>query len=831
MGLRRVLGIIGAVAVSLTASAGAQAATYTVDSTADIAGIANCMPAVANDCPLRGAVQNANNTPVSDTIVLTVNPQLQLNDTDESVNANGDIDINATSGGPLTIRSDTGVRTISRSNIANNFRILEISVGANTVVLEDVEITTGNQTTSTLTGGGGIRYTAFDPASVLRLDNVNVHDNAVGGGANDAHGGGVSAGGGGLLEVVGGSRIEDNLAANAIAGSKGFGGGISATGSMDLTVSGSTIAGNRAGSGGGPTEGRGGGIYVFNATPTTTSLTLTGSQIQGNRAGGFASTGNFYFGGGIYAEAQGGGAVVDTSITGGALTGNTVGGGSGNSQGIGGGVRVFGNSGSGGGELTLDGVSVTGNRAGGTEGDTNPTMMNLANGIGAGLASNVDTTVTNSVVSGNRAGIIEGIPSLSTGGSGAGIFMDDLVLLMPDLTITGTRLEDNRGGNGNGGSSSGGGIAAFNEGTVAITNSVIAGNQTKGSGGGILRSINTTGSPDTIADTSITGNVAGNAGGGLDVSTPRLITIDRSLVSGNATNQFGGGISATSTFGASPLGQLRLRNSTVTGNSAGLDTPTGSLLAAGGGIAIGAAEETDFVATLSTIASNTVFSGISTDPSYGRGGNIRVFNDLDAGSPSTGFAGTIVSGGEAITTDNSATPATSPNCSLGANITTTSAGGNLEDLTSCGFTNTGLGDQTGVDPMLAPLADNGGPTRTRALLPGSPAINAVPAAVCTPTGLTIDQRGEPRPFAGGLCDAGAYELGDRDGDGLLDTSDGCPTQSGPNNGCPLPAVTPPPDPPVQQPAPAKKCKKAKKKKGKKAVAAAKCKKKKAKKKK
>ena len=632
-------------------------------------------------------------------------------------------------------------RTISRSNIANNFRILEISVGANTVVLEDVEITTGNQTTSTLTGGGGIRYTAFDPASVLRLDNVNVHDNAVGGGANDAHGGGVSAGGGGLLEVVGGSRIEDNLAANAIAGSKGFGGGISATGSMDLTVSGSTIAGNRAGSGGGPTEGRGGGIYVFNATPTTTSLTLTGSQIQGNRAGGFASTGNFYFGGGIYAEAQGGGAVVDTSITGGALTGNTVGGGSGNSQGIGGGVRVFGNSGSGGGELTLDGVSVTGNRAGGTEGDTNPTMMNLANGIGAGLASNVDTTVTNSVVSGNRAGIIEGIPSLSTGGSGAGIFMDDLVLLMPDLTITGTRLEDNRGGNGNGGSSSGGGIAAFNEGTVAITNSVIAGNQTKGSGGGILRSINTTGSPDTITDTSITGNVAGNAGGGLDVSTPRFFTIDRSLVNGNATNQFGGGISATSTFGASPLGRLRLRNSTVTGNSAGLNTPTGSLLAAGGGIFHRRGRGNGLRGhLLDDRIQHGVLRAQARTPSYRRGGNIRVFNDFDAGTPSDGLHRDDRQRGNGDHDRQQRHSSDQPELLARADITTTSAGGNLEADdrhldTSCGFTNTGLGDQTGVDPLLAPLADNGGPTRTRALLPGSPAINAVPAAVCTADGV------------------------------------------------------------------------------------------------
>jgi hypothetical protein len=52
--------------------------------------------------------------------------------------------------------------------------------------------------------------------------------------------------------------------------------------------------------------------------------------------------------------------------------------------------------------------------------------------------------------------------------------------------------------------------------------------------------------------------------------------------------------------------------------------------------------------------------------------------------------------------------------------------------------------------MLGTLADNGGPTWTQALLPGSPAIGA--ATSCPAT----DQRGYPRP-ATGPCDIGAYE--------------------------------------------------------------------------
>jgi predicted outer membrane repeat protein len=61
----------------------------------------------------------------------------------------------------------------------------------------------------------------------------------------------------------------------------------------------------------------------------------------------------------------------------------------------------------------------------------------------------------------------------------------------------------------------------------------------------------------------------------------------------------------------------------------------------------------------------------------------------------------------------------------------------------------------GVDPLLAPLAYNGGPTRTHALLPGSPALDAG----SNPQGLTFDQRGPgfPRTF-GAAPDIGAFEV-------------------------------------------------------------------------
>jgi hypothetical protein len=57
-----------------------------------------------------------------------------------------------------------------------------------------------------------------------------------------------------------------------------------------------------------------------------------------------------------------------------------------------------------------------------------------------------------------------------------------------------------------------------------------------------------------------------------------------------------------------------------------------------------------------------------------------------------------------------------------------------------------------IEPRLAPLADNGGPTLTMALYPDSPAINA---GILVP-GITTDQRGTPRPV-GGAADIGAFE--------------------------------------------------------------------------
>src|SRR4029079_18609247 len=88
--------------------------------------------------------------------------------------------------------------------------------------------------------------------------------------------------------------------------------------------------------------------------------------------------------------------------------------------------------------------------------------------------------------------------------------------------------------------------------------------------------------------------------------------------------------------------------------------------------------------------------------------------------------------------------------------TVTSLGYNLSSDNGGGFL-TGPGDQINTDPFLGPLQDNGGPTLTHALLPGSPAIDAGDPNFTPPP--HYDQRGPgfSRVF-GGRIDIGSFEV-------------------------------------------------------------------------
>ncbi|MCB0021284.1 MAG: hypothetical protein KDE09_25985, partial [Anaerolineales bacterium] len=125
---------------------------------------------------------------------------------------------------------------------------------------------------------------------------------------------------------------------------------------------------------------------------------------------------------------------------------------------------------------------------------------------------------------------------------------------------------------------------------------------------------------------------------------------------------------------------------------------------------------------------NSTFSG--NYPGYGGG----IFND----SGTANLAGNVFaasSGGD--------------NCTNSGTLNDN--GYNLSDDATC--TNGGTGSATNATLNLGDLADNGGPTWTHALLPGSDAIDAIPGGSCL---TATDQRGVARPQGSG-CDSGAYE--------------------------------------------------------------------------
>jgi hypothetical protein len=104
----------------------------------------------------------------------------------------------------------------------------------------------------------------------------------------------------------------------------------------------------------------------------------------------------------------------------------------------------------------------------------------------------------------------------------------------------------------------------------------------------------------------------------------------------------------------------------------------------------------------------------------------------------------------------------SGNCSQTGYGTFISDGYNLSDDGSCSGSLTQPTDKNNTPAGLDPkgLQNNGGPTQTIALLPSSPAVDAIPVANCTDTNgnpVSTDQRGVSRP-QGPNCDIGAFEL-------------------------------------------------------------------------
>jgi hypothetical protein len=315
--------------------------------------------------------------------------------------------------------------------------------------------------------------------------------------------------------------------------------------------------------------------------------------------------------------------------------------------------------------------------------------------------------------------------------SGCGIQNDQATLTINNCVVV-----------GNTGSTSGAGIA--NGGTLTVNNSSIHGNvlQFQGTGAGIY-----SGGTLIINNSIISGNLSGKGqtnGGGIYSSG--ILEITNSTIDGNSVGGHGGGISNT--------GNAIITSSTISGNSSGGGYPgpqTGPGF--GGGI---------FNVGTLTISNSTVStnSALTINQEPGCGGGIRNSGSLQIANST--ISGNSAANGGAIC--NHAVPLEIANSilnagDLGENIfndggTITSLGYNLSSDNGGGFL-TGPGDQINTNPMLGPLQNNGGPTFTHALMPGSPAIDAGDPNF-TPPPFT-DQRGYVRVYNGRI-DVGSFEV-------------------------------------------------------------------------
>ena len=252
--------------------------------------------------------------------------------------------------------------------------------------------------------------------------------------------------------------------------------------------------------------------------------------------------------------------------------------------------------------------------------------------------------------------------------------------------------------NGNVPFDNGGGI--YNDGTVLILdNCTISGNSAQG-GGGIYNNA-------TAQNGSVT------------------LLITNSTISGNSTSSLGGGGIFNDGRGAGN-GPVQIINSTLSGNVAGNG---------GGGGGISNISE---LATLTVDLTNDTLSDNSADS----GGSL--FNSAFGGTASVDIANTILdaaSGGNIVN-------------SLGGTVT--SLGYNVSNDGGSGYLN-GPGDQINTDPVLGALQDNGGPTFTHALLPGSPAIDTGDPNFTPPP--EFDQRGDPYlRVVNDRIDIGSFEV-------------------------------------------------------------------------
>ena len=371
----------------------------------------------------------------------------------------------------------------------------------------------------------------------------------------------------------------------------------------------------------------------------------------------------------------------------------------------------------------------------------------LAADVGGGIDNLGTLTVSNSVFSSNTASDGGGLFNSGTlmvtdstftnnsatydGGGGGGIWNQGTA------TVNNSTFTDNIAPNG-----SGGGIAGV--GTLTVNDSNFTNNTAAVEGGGICDTAIV-----TVTDSTFTNNTAAVCGGGIFGAGFFAVTVTDSTFVDNSS-LFGGGIYHAGSVAGNTIGILLASDSTFTGNSA---TWGGGISNYGGTLTVNNSTFADNSAVYGGDIDNdnggtTTVTNCTIDGNAGQDGGI-----CNATTSTLTLDNTIVAGNSGPDIVGSVQP-TSKNNLIGDGTGIT----NLTELDPSNLVGTTADP---LNPMLGPLANNGGPTQTMALLPGSPAIDAGSVALAVDANgisLTTDQRGPGFPrIIGGTVDIGSYE--------------------------------------------------------------------------
>jgi hypothetical protein len=353
--------------------------------------------------------------------------------------------------------------------------------------------------------------------------------------------------------------------------------------------------------------------------------------------------------------------------------------------------------------------------------------------------------LTNGFSSGNGGAIYNG----ANGGDGGVLILESTtirdslasfsggaIVSTGPLTITNSLLEGNRALNG------GALYPRFSGAKTTIVNSVLRNNHatdtTNGYGGAIL---NWDGAPVTIEGSDIFGNSA-QYGGAIYNFPNSSLTLNGGTIHDNTTFNDNGSVFNDHS------GTATLSNVTLSGNS------VNNSVGAGFYNYVGTATLTNVTLSGNSASNGSIGGGFANIFGSATLTNVSIGgNSANKGGGIYHFANAI---GQILTLKNSIV-ANSPgggNCfQEPLSLTSiTSNGFNLSDDSSCASFFTLPSDRNNQDPLLGPLANNGGPTLTHLPHPGSPAIDH--GSGCPPT----DQRGAARPV-GPACDIGAVEYG------------------------------------------------------------------------